>query len=763
MQAEVNDILEKSLQKAREHDRTGNVGRAYAYYTIVAELCPAKRSEIEETFTDVLCEWGIQLAEDNRFSDVVRCYKHSLDIYPNNPRMLNNFAAHLLRNNNPIRATEYLKRALKVDPNFLPAERNLQNAYSMAVDRWHFTMLNDKWRNNAFERAICKRINQGYDTVLDVGTGTGLLSLYAKTAGATKVYACECSEIMTLIAKEVFESNNATDIKLIPKLSFDLKIPLDISERVKLIVTETFDAGLFGELVVPSMINVHMNILDMNGMVIPMGATVYTAAIECEHIRYRSSVVFDRIKDSTLNFNKVSILSDDEYYDTENLEKVQINYVTEPQILFNVNFNNLLQLQEFYKDGIKQMLQVKCRYDGIIDGLVAWFKLHLDEEITLDSSDGKSCWQLAVFPAIPVVCHEGDILTIKAETSKSKLKCSYSTGNAQSSEDCKFLYRLAKEVIVFLNDFNYVKLLTEVARYQENKKIKYILDTSPFPIYGLTLLKECKDSEILYYKTDNEILRFLIEQIARDSGLRGKVHMISNYDEIPCSLDSVFVHNFDIKGELKDDQDSCYGIFRHLLKPNGVLLPEKIFLMGQLVYSEDLPNMVYVQDVNLQKSSNTSICIDDDLKSSDNEDNPHSRNNTANKVNKSTNYIVAEHINKYKINQIFDLNSSLYSCEIMSEAQTLIEMNGTETTEAVVNFGQMNSTKRKTLPNALICWYKVQLSSQHIHDTKKNDSFMNHTAIVFEDELRNIILKDKEIKIKVHQMKGLVKITVLNL
>jgi len=34
-----------------------------------------------------------------------------------------------------------------------------------------------------------------------------------------------------------------------------------------------------------------------------------------------------------------------------------------------------------------------------------------------------------------------------------------------------------------------------------------------------------------------------------------------------------------------------------------MLLPEKIFLMGQLVYSEDLPNMVYVQDENLQKLS----------------------------------------------------------------------------------------------------------------------------------------------------------------
>ncbi|XP_011707717.1 PREDICTED: putative protein arginine N-methyltransferase 9 isoform X1 [Wasmannia auropunctata] len=760
MQAKVNGILEESLQKAREYDRIGNVGKAFVYYSIFAELS-ARRSEIEETFTDVLCEWGMQLAKNNKFSDIVKCYKFSLNIYPNNPRMLNNFAAHLLRNNDPIRAIQYLKRALKVDVNFLPAERNLQNAYSMAVDRWHFTMLNDKQRNNAFERAIRKRVSQGYDTVLDVGTGTGLLSLYARDAGAAKVYACECSEAMTLIAKEVFKSNNATDINLIPKLSFDLKVPVDIPERVKLIVTETFDAGLFGELVIPSMINVHMNILDLNGMVIPMGATVYTAVIECEHIRYRSSVIFDRIKGHCpLNFDNVSVLSDDEYYDTENLERVQINYVTEPQLLFSVNFNDLLELYEFCKDGIKQMLQTKCRYDGIIDGLITWFKLHLDEEITLDSSDGKSCWQFAVFPTVPTVCQEGDVLTIKVETLKGKLKCSYSAGNARYNENCTTLYHLPKEVITFLNDFDYVKLLTELGRSQENRKMRYILDTSPFPIYGLTYLKECKDSEILYYKTDNPTLRVLIEQIARDSGLQGKVHMISNFEEIPCSLDSIFIHNFDIKGELKDDQDSCCEIFRKLLKPNGVLLPEKIFLVGQLVYSEDLPNMVYVQDINLQRSSSLPTSIDT---SSDSEDGLHVRDNIASKVNKSTNYVIAEYINKYKINQIFDLNSSLYSCEIMSDARILVEINETKTTETIVNFGEISNKEGKILPNALICWYKVQLSPYHVHDTKKNDSFMNHTAIVFEDELRDIILRGKEVKIKVHQMKGLVKIIILNL
>ncbi|XP_012522891.1 protein arginine N-methyltransferase 9 [Monomorium pharaonis] len=761
MQAEVNGILKKSLQKAREYDRIGDVGKAFAYYVIFAELS-TRRSEIEETFTDVLCEWGMQLAKDNKFSDIVNCYKFSLNIYPNNPRMLNNFAAHLLRNNDPIRAIEYLKRALKVDVNFLPAERNLQNAYSMAVDRWHFTMLNDRQRNSAFEQAIYKRISQGYDTVLDVGTGTGLLSLYAKDAGATKVYACECSETMTLIAKEVFESNHATDIKLIPKLSFDLNVPTDIPERVKLIVTETFDAGLFGELVIPSMINVHMNILDSNGMIIPMGATVYTAAIECEYIRYRSSVIFEKIKDHcSLNFDNVSALSDDEYYDTENLEKVQINYITEPQVLFKVNFNNLLELYEFCKDGIKQTLRAKCKCNGIIDGLVTWFKLHLDEEITLDSSDGKSCWQFAIFPTLPTECHEGDVLTIKAETLKGKLKCSYDTDNVRHSENLT-LYHLPKEVIAFLNDFDYIKLLTEIGRSQENRQMKYILDTAPFPIYGLTLLKECKDSEILYYKTDNPTLRVLIEQIVRDSGLQGKVHMISNYEEIPCSLDSIFIHNFDIKGELKDDQDSCYEISRTLLKTNGVLLPQKIFLMGQLIYSEDLPNMVYVQDANLQKLS----CLSNFSTlntNSDSERDLHMWDNISDKINKSTNYVIAKHINKYKINQIFDLNSSLYSYEIMSEARILIEINETQTTETIVNFGEINNEERKTLPNALICWYKIQLGPHHVHDTKKNNSFMNHTAIVFEDELRDVILRDKEVKVKIHQMKGLVKITVLNL
>ena len=128
-------------------------------------------------------------------------------------------------------AIQCLQRALEVDKNFLPAERNLQNAYSMAVDRWHFAMLNDKSRNHAFDQAIKRRIILGYDTILDIGTGTGLLSLYANDAGAKKIYACEYSPVMCDIAKKVFHKNKAENISLICKASTDLKIPEDIPGR----------------------------------------------------------------------------------------------------------------------------------------------------------------------------------------------------------------------------------------------------------------------------------------------------------------------------------------------------------------------------------------------------------------------------------------------------------------------------------------------------------------------------------------------------
>lgn len=70
------------------------------------------------------------------------------------------------------------RRALKIDPEFLGARENLDNVCGHLVERWHFRMLNDSTRNSEYREAIHRAVEDGYKTVLDIGTGTGLLRYF---------------------------------------------------------------------------------------------------------------------------------------------------------------------------------------------------------------------------------------------------------------------------------------------------------------------------------------------------------------------------------------------------------------------------------------------------------------------------------------------------------------------------------------------------------------------------------------------------------
>lgn len=143
------------------------------------------------------------------------------------------------------------EKILSIDANFLKSYQNLDNTKNQLVERWHFSMLNDSDRNRKYKAALGKAIQQRSNLgsrVLDVGTGTGLLALYAHEMGASFVAACECSSLMCHIASEAFRRNGCADqIKLIPKHSTKLDVQSDLGGKVDLIVTETVDCGVFGE------------------------------------------------------------------------------------------------------------------------------------------------------------------------------------------------------------------------------------------------------------------------------------------------------------------------------------------------------------------------------------------------------------------------------------------------------------------------------------------------------------------------------------
>lgn len=129
-------------------------------------------------------------------------------------------------------SAQYFRKVLRLDPNDVMARENLDNLYNNLVDRWHFRMLNDHVRNAAYHAAIDRAVKCGYNRVLDIGAGTGLLSMFAASSGATEVYACEQLDVMCNIARDVIADNRLHDrITIINKNSTDICIPGDLTSK----------------------------------------------------------------------------------------------------------------------------------------------------------------------------------------------------------------------------------------------------------------------------------------------------------------------------------------------------------------------------------------------------------------------------------------------------------------------------------------------------------------------------------------------------
>ena len=99
-------------------------------------------------------------------------------------------------------------------------------------------MLHDRDRNEKYEQAIQKAIkyvkNRGQIArVLDIGTGTGLLSMMAARHGADSIIACESFKPMSQCAQNTIDLNGFSDrIHVIPKRSTNLRVCQD-GKRVK--------------------------------------------------------------------------------------------------------------------------------------------------------------------------------------------------------------------------------------------------------------------------------------------------------------------------------------------------------------------------------------------------------------------------------------------------------------------------------------------------------------------------------------------------
>uniref|UniRef100_A0A8C5RAC3 Protein arginine N-methyltransferase 7 n=1 Tax=Laticauda laticaudata TaxID=8630 RepID=A0A8C5RAC3_LATLA len=153
-------------------------------------------------------------------------------------------------------------------------------------------MLNDKDRNTKYFqgiRAAVSRVKERGEKaiVLDIGTGTGLLSMMAVTAGADFCYGIEVFKPMANTAVKIVEKNGfGGKIKIINKHSTEVTVGSDgdMESRANILITELFDTELIGEGALPSYEHAHKHLVQEACEAVPHRATIYAQLVESKRM-----------------------------------------------------------------------------------------------------------------------------------------------------------------------------------------------------------------------------------------------------------------------------------------------------------------------------------------------------------------------------------------------------------------------------------------------------------------------------------------------
>jgi type II protein arginine methyltransferase len=326
---------------------------------------------------------------------------------PANPVAANNLAVMLSDAGRKIEALDQFRRAQALQPGNIHIEHQIRRLSAEMVPFWHIPMLNDVRRNDAFEAAIVAALAQtGPDArVLDIGTGSGLLSMMAARAGAQSVTACEMVPIIADMARQIIADNGYSDsITVHTAPSTELRVGEHLDERADILVSEILSSDLLTEHVIDTFEDAHARLLKPDAIVIPRAASAIGCLVEsqvlADYVFVDQVSGFDISRFGALASPKLPIhgtmtdwkrLSDD-------VELVHID----------------LTRTQHHSD--LHLLQINVLEDGIATGIVQWMHVDLAEGISFDNhpdgyTDGGWLQVLHNFPE-PVAVRAGDVLNV---------------------------------------------------------------------------------------------------------------------------------------------------------------------------------------------------------------------------------------------------------------------------------------------------------------------------------------------------------------
>ncbi|KAK9143042.1 hypothetical protein Syun_012442 [Stephania yunnanensis] len=258
----------------------------------------------------------------------------------------------------------------------------------------YLDMLNDSWRNRAFREAIEKTVKKPCH-VLDIGAGTGLLSMMAaramdscdaqQNAGSRGIVsACESYLPMVKLMRKVLRINGMeTKFQLFSRCSDELKVGVDLATRADILVSEILDSELLGEGLIPSLQHAHDMLLVKNPLTVPYRAITYCQLVESEfllkqHDLHNSeSKVSDRVHLVPSGMETVVHVKPQQYAMHCDALSNEIKLLSEPFEVFSFDFWRRPESRG------ETELKIIAINDGTVHAIVSWWVLQLDYEGTI--------------------------------------------------------------------------------------------------------------------------------------------------------------------------------------------------------------------------------------------------------------------------------------------------------------------------------------------------------------------------------------------
>ncbi|KAH0934436.1 LOW QUALITY PROTEIN: hypothetical protein HID58_011553, partial [Brassica napus] len=236
----------------------------------------------------------------------------------------------------------------------------------------HEEMIKDRARTETYKEAIMQHQSfiQG-KVVVDVGCGTGILSIFCAQAGAKRVYAVDASDI-AVQANEVVKANGLSDKVIVLHGRVE---DVEIDEEVDVIISEWMGYMLLYESMLGSVITARDRWLKPGGLILPSHATLYMAPVSHPD-RYSHSIDFWR-NVYGIDMSAMMQLAKQCAFEEPSVESISgENVLTWPEVVKHIDCQTV-KIQEL--DSVIASYKFKSMMRAPMHGFGFWFDVEFSE------------------------------------------------------------------------------------------------------------------------------------------------------------------------------------------------------------------------------------------------------------------------------------------------------------------------------------------------------------------------------------------------